>query len=462
MNGAIMAILTTFQTVTKRHTTDELKGVAESPAWANRRYKAEPSDLWHYYTWQRYESCIRMRIDFDGHLDGTILTKALRQSCVTFPLIACGFDAAPLALLRWIPRRGAAGEILRVIEAQEDREEEIQRAFANVPNVKRGPQLRATLVRDIQQDSLCLVVNHMVCDAAGFKQYLRELARLYSRIAMGLDPSPLPFVAQRGIQPVMKGLTWKDRLRTPFLSLKPITKSIEDLGPIAKRPHKSGPLGILTASLPAKDFLSIRLAAKTLGFTINELFLATLALAWHRALDTNAFLLPGTIDLRSFASPDAQIGITNLSGNCPCALHMSSDDTMEDIMKKFVELMKPFKQGLFGVCQLAQWRVRARSIPFWWMNKAFWNIFDVSAISGTNLGIIDEACVHFDSVAVQSAYLIPAAIASPGFAVGMSTFRNELTFTLSIEGDEEVKRFVRDLFATMMEELKDFELRHPA
>jgi NRPS condensation-like uncharacterized protein len=456
-----MTIWAAFQNVTEVYKGDERETSAESPAWAHKRYKAEPSDLWHYYSWQRYESCIRMRIDFDGHLDGAILAEALEQSCVTFPLIACGFDTASLALLRWVPRKEAAAEILRVIEARELREDEIQRAFASVPTIKRGPQLRATLVRDAQQDSLCLAINHMVCDAAGFKQYLAELTRLYSRIAEGLDPSPTPFVAQRGIQPVMKGLTWKDRLRIPSLFLKPTAKSIKNLGPLVKRPFENGPLSILTSSLPAEDFKHIRAAAKALGFTVNDLFLAALALAWHRALDTNAFLLPGTIDLRSFAPPGAQIGITNLAGDCPCPFQMSSDDTMEDIMAKLAELMKPYKQGLLGVSQLANWRTHTRAVPFWRMSKVFWNIFNVYALSATNLGIIDEACVRFGDVAVQSAYLAAAAIPSPGFVMGMSTFRNELTLALSIEGDETVKRFVQDLFATMMEELRDFGSRHP-
>jgi NRPS condensation-like uncharacterized protein len=457
-----MAILATLQKVTKVYKNGELETVAEFPAWTNKRYKNESPDLWHYYSWRRYESCIRMRIDFDGYLDETILAEAIEQSCVTFPLIACGFNTASLALLRWVPRKEAASEILRVVEARGHREDEIQRAFTNVPRVKEGPQLRVTLVRDVQQDSLCLAINHMVCDAAGFKQYLAELARLYSRIMEGLDPSPAPFATQRGIWPVIQGLAWKDQLQTPFRSLKPIMRSVKKLGPIVRHPFESGPLSILTASLPAENFMPIRLAAKTLGFTVNELFLAALALAWHRALDTNTVLLPNTIDLRRFAPPDAQIGITNLAGDCPCALQMSLDDTMEDVMAKLAELMKPYKQGLLAVSQLVRWKIQATAVPFWLMSRIFWNLFNVYTLSATNLGIIDEACARFGSTAAQSAYLVAAALPSPGFTIGMSTFRNELTLALSIEGDEAVKCFVQDLFATMMEELRDFGSRHPA
>jgi NRPS condensation-like uncharacterized protein len=443
----------------------EMKHDLSYPTWANRRYRVEAFDLWHYYSWHRYESCIRMQIDFDGHLDEAILAEAFEQSCVTFPLIACLFDTTPLIRPRWAPRREAAREVLRVVEAQGNREEEIRRAFAEVPSIKEGPQLRATLVRSSgpgsRRDSLCLTINHMVCDTVGFKQYVSAVARLYSRIVAGLDPSPAPFVAQRGIGPVVRELTWKERLQAPFTPIKPGPKELRKLPKPVALTFESGPFGLLTMSLPAENFKHLRATAKTLGFTVNTLFMSALALAWRRARGVDEFLLPCTMNQRSFVSSGAHRGITNLSGDCLCIIRISPDDMMENVMAKYTKERAPYQQRLAGVSQLVRWEIMSRFAYFRLASRMLWRMFVSYPLSTTNLGIIDEDCVRFGTVSVRSAHIIAAAPPSPAFTVAMSTFRDEMTVSASVEGDEGAKDFIRAVFAMMREELLAFGSRYP-
>jgi NRPS condensation-like uncharacterized protein len=434
--------------------------------WTGRRYKAEAFDLWHYYSWHRYESCIRIQIDFDEHLDEAVLAEAFEQSCVTFPLIACAFDITPLIRPRWVPRGEAAREILRVVEAQDNREEEIRRAFAEVPSIKEGPQLRATLVRSAGQgnarDSLCLTINHMICDAAGFKQYLREVARLYSRVAEGTDPSPAPFIAQRSTWPVTKGLTWKEYLRMPFTPFGPNMREIRKFPQPVTLAFESGPLSLLATSLPAESFKPLRAAAKTLGFTVNTLLMAALALAWRRTRGMDRFLLPCTMDMRGFTSPDVHWGITNLSSECPCIIQINPDDLIEDVMTKYAREMKVYRQRFRGANQLIRWELLARFAYFRLADWIFRHMFNPYHIGTTNMGIVDEDCVRFGSVSVRSAHMIAAVVPLPAFTIAMSTFRDELTVSTGIEGGEAAKAFVRALLATMMEELMAFGSRYPA
>jgi NRPS condensation-like uncharacterized protein len=402
-----------------------------------------------------------MRIDFGEHLDETILAEAFEQSCVTFPLIACVFDTTPPLRPRWTPRRDAAREILCVVETQgeKQREEGVQRAFANIPNIEEGPQLRAFLVRDNMKDSLCLIINHMVCDAAGFKQYLREVARLYSRIAEGLDPSPAPFYSRRGIQPLLKGLTLKNWVQALLVGFGPGMRKIRKLQPVGLA-FESGPFSLLTTSLSAKDFEHVRLAAKALGFTVNTLFLATLALAWHRVCKVDAFQLPCTMDARCFAPPHAKRGITNLSNTCPCLIRIAPDDMMEDIMAKFTEEMKTYRQKPFSAKQIIGWEIATACVLFRWVVQIYWRRVSHYPLSATNMGIIDEDCVRFGTVSVQSAHLAAAVPSLPSFTVALSTFRDEPTFSTSVEGDEAAKAFIRTLHTAMTEELMAFGARH--
>jgi NRPS condensation-like uncharacterized protein len=426
------------------------------PAWANRSYRVAAFDLWSYYSGHRYDPYIRVRIDFDEHLNEAVLAEALEALCAAFPLIACAFDTTPPIRPRWVPRWEAAREILRVVDAPECLEEEVQRAFARSLDISEGPQLRIFLIRDAQRDSLCLISNHMLCDGAGFKQCLRELARLYSRVAAGLDPSPPPFFHRRGIGPVLRGFTPRDWLRPPSTALEPDAKETEEFRRTSGFTFERGPYSLLTMSVPAEDFKHLCMAAKTLGFTVNDLFVAAFALAWYRVRGADRIPLSCTIDMRGFIPPGVKMGITNFACKCPCLISIAPDDMMEDIMAKVAEPLKVYKRGLYAVSQFVKWEFFTRRIPFRRVNRTRWGTFIPYPLSATNTGIMDEGCVRFGDVSARSAFMTAPAAPSLSFIAALSTFRDELTLSTSIEGNEEARTFARAILAAMVEELMTF------
>jgi NRPS condensation-like uncharacterized protein len=426
-----------------------------------KHYRAEAFDLWHYYSWHRYDSCIRMRIDFGGRLDEAALAKALEQSCVTLPLIACEFDVTPLLRPRWVARAGAEREILHVVEAPGRREEEVQCAFATSLDIYRGPQLRVVLVRGTRCDSLCLIINHMLCDGFGFKQYLVVLASLYSRATEGLDLLPPPFCTDRSVRPILKGLTWKKRLRAMLSLHKLGTKAEIESDRITGLAFESGPFSTLTASVPEEIFRHARRVAKAQGFTVNDLFLATFSLAWSHEFNVRMMTIPCTMDLRRFASPEVPMGITNFSSGCLCFIQISPDDTMKSVMAQFARQMEAYKQKALSLPQLVQWNIVSRLLPSRWLGWLFLRVLGSRPITLSNGGVIDENCVRFGNVSVQSAQVAGAALPSPSLVFGTSTFRDKLTFLLSIRGDEAAKERIQNVLTAMTEELADFASRYP-
>jgi NRPS condensation-like uncharacterized protein len=440
------------------------KSGSDCPAWAKKRYRVEAFDLWHYGSGHLYKPFIRIRVDFDGHLDEAVLAEALEQSCVTFPLVACEFDTAARTRPRWVPRVDAAREILQVIEIPEgeSREDVVQRALTVVPDIKEGPQLRVLLVRDSERDTVCQIMNHMLCDGIGFQQYFGEVARLYSRIAEGLDPSPTPFVRQRGIGPVMKGFGLNVRRFTPARMGFPTTEVSKEHLYKTGFAFESGPLSLLTASLPAEDFRHVRVAAKALGFTVNDLLVASLALAWYRVHGVSEFMMPCTMSLRGFAFPGAKMGITNFTTQCLCSMKIAPDDMLEDIMARLVAPMKVYKQGLPGMSQLIACWLVTTFLPYRRMQRALKNIATTFPLCVTNAGIVDENAARFGNVSALSVSPSAPAPFSPSFLATASTFRDELTIALSVESDDAAKDFIRTVLATATEELKAFGARHPA
>jgi NRPS condensation-like uncharacterized protein len=398
-----------------------------------------------------------MRIDFEGHLDEGVLAEAVERSCATLPLIACGFNAGPWVWHRWVPRRGSVRGILRVVEAQGRREAEAHRAFGDSLDIEHGPQLRLVLVRDAQQDSLCVLINHMVCDATGFKQYVGVLASLYSRLAEGLDPVPPPFCSKRSIWPVVRGFTPKEWLQAVFFKPKTVEGQVEGSLQEGGPADEENPFEILTASVPAEGFARIRAAAKARGFTVNDAFMGALGLAWHRMTGARTLVLPCSLDMRRFAPPEAPVGITNLASTCTCRVEIPPEGTIEDIMGQVADEIRPYKRGIPGLHQLIKWSVFSRIISLSKMDAELFDTFDrCDILSSSNMGSIDEECVSFAAVPVQAASLLLSTIPAPAFTVGMSTFRDTPTFSLCVKGGEEARGFIKGLFAFFVEELMRF------
>jgi NRPS condensation-like uncharacterized protein len=425
-----------------------------------RNYRVESFDLWHYLGRHR-DFSIRFRVDFEGQLDEAALREALELSCVTLPLIACSFDTSSKRKPRWVERAEARREILRVVEVDEgNRETEALQAFTESPNIEQGPQLSVVLIRAGKRDTLHFRMNHMVCDGAGVKEYLSELARLYSQIIEGLKPTPTPFCPERSLQPIFRGLTLAERLRATFASYRENTvagmAAYKDTG----LPFGNGPIHTMRTSLPAERFRGIRDAAKALGFTVNDVLAAAIARTWYRMVGMEKLKLVCTMDFRGFALPRATMGIANLSGNCPCLIQFSPDETMESTLAQFAEQMRDYKQGIRGINQLIRWDLIANFSSYQRLDKTFDDWFVSYPVLLSNLGVTREECVQFGDIPVSDAFFGLPASRLAASVIAFSTFRDVPTIAFNVKGDEAAMACARETLETLLDELLAFEGRH--
>jgi NRPS condensation-like uncharacterized protein len=427
--------------------------------WAQRTYRVEAFDLWSYHTTQFIKPYIRIRIDFCDKLDEAVLRQALILSCTTIPLIACSLDTSSAILFskpRWQPNAQLAQELLRVVTAHGDGEEEIYQALTETIDMQRGPQLHVTLVRRAESDSLCLLINHMICDAAGYKQYLRELARLYSALAAGEVPSPRPDWHNREIEILFKTLTRVEQRK--------VVRGFPRMGPrheMWSHQHKEElradkPIHMLRRVFDKDVFDKARAKAKALGFTVNDLFGAAYARAWHRITGEDEVVLPCTMDMRAFLPPEQHIGIANYSAKCPCLVTFSPNQSMEDVLAQFSARMRVYKEERLAIGSLIRWATFSRWVPFRRMEAIVWKVIPSPRVSFSNMAIIDEDCVRFGEVPVAYAVLSMVASSLPFHTVSFSTFRGVPTASCNIMGDDKHLALEESILSALVEEVELF------
>lgn len=403
----------------------------------DERYRVESFDLWHYFSRALFEPLIRLRVDLAGCLDADALARAVEASCVTLPLVGCGFvggDRRP----RWVPRPGAEREVVRVVEGGDDPEARVRAALLTSPDVERGPQLVLTLVRTPDRDTLCLVVNHMLCDATGLTEYVRGLSQLYADVAEGGRPEPSPW-RPRGVRAALSGIGWRERsriLRTRFEAY--------DQGAIggASRPqfrHGPGPARLLTRSLAPDVFAAARAASRARGSSVNDVFLVALGRAWADATSTPRVTLPGTIDGRQFLAVGSRIGPTNLSSTC--LVTVDGQTELADALARVTAQMAVHKHGTSALKSLLVWDLAVAALPYRYLASHFTRLLSFPALTFTNLGVLREETVAFGSVPVERAYLSTAVKPSPFFQLSVSTFRGAPTLSATITGDDDAAAF---------------------
>ena len=404
------------------------------------RLRVEPFDLWHYFSRSLFEPLVRLRADLDGHLDEEALARAVEASHTTLPLIGCGF-VVDHGRPAWVPRAGATNDVVRVVESGTPDD-----VLAAGVDVERGPQVTVTLIRDGDRDTLGLVVNHMLADAAGVTRYVAELSRLYTAITRGAGAEPKPW-RPRGSRAALSGLgaarRWR-ALRSRFDAYD------EGAAAASGRPefrHRDGRAHLLTQVLPAETFIAARAAAKARGATANDLFVAAFAHAWAQLTGQRHVPLPSTIDVRPFLPTARELGITNLSSNALCAIDVAATESVADLLPQVTAQMAVHKRGDAALNSLMMWDLAVSALPYRYLSSHFTRLLTFPALTFTNLGVISEPTLDFGGVPVRGAHFSTAVKPSPFFQLTVSTFRGAPTLSANIAGDEEAAARATEILA---------------
>ncbi|MDR1808608.1 MAG: hypothetical protein LBR33_11975 [Propionibacteriaceae bacterium] len=430
------------------------------------RFHCEPLDLWHFLARDLVEATIRVRLDFAARLDVAALRQALELCLRSCPLLATRFQSG-FWRCRWVAQPSLSHDWLRVapagggsggsgdsgssggpacFEAVGPFEAAVAAAFAGGLDVTAGPQVRVTLVRGPEGDSLVLLVSHQAMDAAGLKDFMTEFGRLYTAIARGQTPRPAP-PQTRSLTPILRTLPWRRRLR--LLPTAPNSRG-RDRSPGIER--AAGPGRTVVVRIGEADFAAARRAAKALGGTVNHLLLAVAGRAACARAGLDHVDLPFTVDLRQFAPATAQFGPTNLvanawarvpgSGSLPDAVRAVAAGTAD--VRERDELWAGL--DLLRFCQTA--------FPSYFIRRTYGASVKLQPFLFTNSGIWPRECVTFG----EPAYQVTASAGfkpSPALQINAITFDGALQLTASVQADEAGAAEVEALLQAMADDLVD-------
>jgi len=413
------------------------------------KHKTEAFDLWQYLCADIFAPLIRCKIDFNGFLDETLLKQAVTASLETLPMIGLCFDGAQVRP-RWINKGFSAEDIVRVIHVKEEAEPAVLRRLSAGIDFANEPQLKLFIVRRQDGDTLCAVISHMVCDGAGFKQYVYLLSELYTKLK-NHTAAEAPPLAARGIKPLFAGITLKEKLQivsSRYTAYKSSNQT-EQHGIDFKQ--GASVTVIEKRTLSKETFGRLKAFAKSKNATVNDVLMALFARSFCKNTGTEKIMFPCTMDLRKFIPAGREYGISNYSSNCMCHMTVSPESALANTVKQTSEQMNVHKANQNILKSVMLWNFAAH-LPWSLLKRNFPKVVTQPIISFTNLGIIDAGQLRFDGLVITDAYLTASIKPRPYLQLTVSTYNGCCTLSCNIYGSEADRQFVYRLLDDMCTE----------
>jgi len=410
-------------------------------------YPAQAFDAMQFFYGDVQPPRIRCYIRFCERLDTAALRNAADAILRVHPLLACVFN---VRRHRWEAAGFAAGDVVREFDGGGDAR--VQECLLASIDETREPQLKLFLIHQAGGDELCAVINHMVCDGAGVKEALYELAKFYSCLITGENSPPQPVApGSRCFRRLIKPLGLRCRLKALWSPARPCKRVPAPLIPF-RGGH--GRPALVTERLETETFSSLYAYAKNHGASMNDMLLTATLRALHGITGRDVVTLPCPVDLRRFATPGQRFDLCNLTGNYWCSLDLRTPEPFADTLRRVAIQMRAQKNSVACLKEPMLFHALYSILPFSLLRRLFPRLGGVPVTSFSNLGVLSEERLRFAGCEIADAYLATAVKRPPYYQLSLSTWRGACTLSSCVDASAEDAEVARQVLIKVIEEIK--------
>ena len=388
-------------------------------------------------------------LKFDSPLDAEILKKAVISSIRACPILGTRYIDGDRP--HWVGIDPVSLSEAFVIVRTAKEFEEI--AVGCVDEAK-GPQIKVCIL-DAIPFAIALTMNHMVCDAASFKEYIYFLCTIYSKMVSDPAYKPTSMVGDRSIRGVLKGIGTGVKLKSLLSQSGDNNRSGSYRFPLSEG-EKVQPF-ILTRKIARERTTALRNYCGTKGATLNDVLLT----AYYRCLFRRIELSPGAdlqipvmVDMRRYLGKAERFNaLTNLSSTVITRIEYYPEEGFEDVLRRVKAVMDEKKSGNIGINAFIKLDLAYRLLGNKKANGLLRRNLKNPLICMTNVGILDSTRISFGGLNPIDAYLCGSIKYKPHFQLAMSSYAGEVTLSSNLYGNESDKKNILSFFDEIEDEL---------
>ncbi len=403
---------------------------------------------------------IQLEMDFDYELDEERLERAVYLLTEKIPLLGCRF--VPKKFRPYFEKLEIERFKLFNLTFDLHEFEEIKNGRMDFFN---DSQIRVCLYRSLSKDCLLVKVSHLVCDAAGVKEIVGELSKIYNCLKDDPDFRPeLLLEDSRGFWEIVRQIPWYAIPKIIYNYMCEIYGSKfpcqSHVLPMQKL--TSDKIQLVTRHIDKKQFGCLDAYAKEKHATINDVLITAII----RALSKTGNLTPDktlrfgmAVDMRRYLPGRQARSIANFSSFELFNYGNSVEQDFESTLIRVTEKTSQRKSSWLGLSTFISTYPMLWSLPFsilkvagskgWEIKSSSPNSFDWL----TNMGMIQEEEVDFGGEPISAWLLVPGCVL-PMLFFGCSSYNGALAFSWSIGPDEMNKDVTHTFFDLVISELE--------
>jgi len=422
--------------------------------------RAELWDKLHFILGNSTDRMIRVSLWYDGLIQLDILKKALGHVTDKNPILHSAFRDHAMNPY-WEIRSYSIDDMLTAYETN-DPEQAKQQFFRQVIPVESNVQYRIAVINHDGKSLLCLMINHMCTDGRGVQTLLKQIAATYSKIHENL-PVPEIKSGSRAYAKIYTEFGLRNRLAARFL-LKNITR-LKEKRTFAYTPEdQSDDLLMVTAKWTAgesaaiKEFAKIKHTANKTGATVNDVLLAFYTHALYQTCNfpkEKPLTITCMVDNRRYIKETEATGLTNHVGLMQVRMVRCGStvgETLAEIVK-VTTLEK--KKRFFGLSGIPLIRL-GYHLPFFLVKPGTSLWFLNPVIGFSNMGVIHEELFHLAGLNVVEGMFVGPQQYKPYLTVYIHMMCDALYFTTAVQGNEQDRQKIMQLFDNMKYHMQEF------
>lgn len=391
---------------------------------------------------------------FEHLPDVEILKKAVISSIEAIPILGTRFIGGTKP--RWTsldPNDFGQAFVIAATEC------EFEEFLGSCVDESLGPQVRVCLLKS-SPFAVGFKMNHMVCDAASFKEYLYFLCKIYSKVMADPEFRPAPITGDRSVRVVLRRFGMGAKLKCLLSQSKEnsfyggLRFPLSDSG--EARPF------ILTRKIGRERTSDLKDFGRTKGATLNDVVMT----AYYRCLFQRLSLRPGgeiqipvMVDMRRYFSKARDfVSLTNLASTVITQLEYRPEERFEGTLVRVKAIMDKKKGSNIGLNGFIKLDLMHRILGDRIANRVLMSILKNPFICMTNVGILDSARIAFGDLRPRDAFLCGSIKYKPYFQLAISSFDGELTLSSNLLGNGSDRKRILSFFDEIEAELSILKL----
>lgn len=414
----------------------------------NISFQAEAWDILQYLFKVKKinDHTLHFTAEFSGKIDVEQLKTAVYLSADVFPLIVCRFTESKSRPF-WKDGGYTTDEIVTCSETDET-DKSVNDFICTGIDAMVGPQVKLQVIRNGNNDTLVVLMNHMLCDAAGFKDYLYLLSDIYSNLEKRPDYCP-DRSGSRRIGQVLKVFSIHDRLKV--ISSKN-NMSIHDPAAFELTGDLKNPF-IEQRKIPHDMFCQLKTYVKKHNATVNDLFLSAYIRSLYKIFG-HSITIPCTVDLRKYLVNRKAEGICNLCTNLSCNIGQDIGAAFDQTLDKVKQTMDREKSSTSCLKSITLLEMIFDILPYKMAKKIIDKSFSNAPIAFTNIGVLDKSRLTFGGSKIAEAYMTGSIKYAPYFQLAVSTFDDQATLSVNLYGTQSDRNKVSLFLDDIVHELQ--------